>query len=150
MVHQLSLSWRTETEVNNYGFDVERANHFQTSHTERWEKIGFVNGNGNSNSPKNYSFEDISLLPAKYSYRLKQIDNDGQFEYSKTIEIDFNSPKKFELSQNYPNPFNPATTFRFSLPESGIVKLTLYNVLGEEVKTLVNGYKESGSSHIKL
>ncbi|MCK7523523.1 MAG: T9SS type A sorting domain-containing protein [Ignavibacteriales bacterium] len=88
--------------------------------------------------------EDKNVTAGKYSYRLKQIDNDGQFEYSKTIEVDFGAPKKFELSQNYPNPFNPITTIRFNLPEAGNVKLTLFNILGQEIKTLVNEYKESG------
>ncbi len=90
-----------------------------------WETIGFVSGNGNSNSPKNYSFEDKTVTSGKYSYRLKQIDNDGQFEYSKTIEVNFGAPTKFELSQNYPNPFNPATTIRFNLTEAQNVKLVV-------------------------
>ena len=111
---------------------------------QAWEKIGFVNGNGNSNSPKIILLMIIMLTAGKYSYRLKQIDNDGQFEYSKTIEVDFGAPKKFELSQNYPNPFNPTTTIKFNLPEAGNVKLTLFNILGQEIKTLVNEFKESG------
>ena len=139
----VKLSWRTETEVNNYGFEVERAS-LSALPLRVWEKIGFVNGNGNNNSPKSYSYEDKNVTAGKYSYRLKQIDNDGQFEYSKTIEVDFGAPKKFELSQNYPNPFNPNTTIRFSLPEAGNVKLTLFNILGQEIKTLVNEFKESG------
>ena len=87
---------------------------------------------------------DDNVTSGKFSYRLKQIDNDGQFEYSKTIEVDLGAPKKFELSQNYPNPFNPSTTIKFSLPEAGNVKLTIYNILGQEVRTLVNETKESG------
>ena len=144
----VKLNWRTETEVNNYGFEVERC--VLSAERQAWDKIGFVNGNGNSNSPKNYAFEDNNLIPGKYSYRLMQIDNDGQFEYSKAIEVDFNSPKKFELSQNYPNPFNPKTTIRFSLPESGTVRLTLFNPIGQEVKTIVNEYKESGTHTINF
>jgi hypothetical protein len=140
----VKLSWNTATEVNNYGFEVERKVGSLQSTVGNYEKIGYVNGNGNSNSPKNYSYEDKNLSAGKYSYRLKQIDNDGQFEYSKAIEVDFNSAKKFELSQNYPNPFNPATTIRFNLPEAGNVKITLYNLLGQQIRTLVNEYKESG------
>jgi hypothetical protein len=138
----VKLNWRTETEVNNYGFEIER--YALSAERQAWEEIGFVNGNGNSNSPKSYFYEDKNVTAGKYSYRLKQIDNDGQFEYSKTIEVDLGAPKKFELSQNYPNPFNPTTTIRFNLPEAGNVKLTLFNILGQEIKTLVNEFKESG------
>ncbi|MBK7632122.1 MAG: endonuclease [Ignavibacteriales bacterium] len=138
------LNWETATELNNYGFNIERAVISNGERNLSWEKIGFVNGNGNSNSPKDYSFVDDNISSGRYSYRLKQIDNDGQFEYSKIIEVDMNGVKKFELSQNYPNPFNPSTTIRFSLPEAGNVKLTLFNILGQEVRTLINEYKESG------
>ena len=142
----VKLSWNTATEINNYGFEILR----QAQDDKNWEKIGFVNGNGNSNSPKNYSFVDDNVSAGKYSYRLKQIDNDGQYEYSKTIEVDMNGIKKFELSQNYPNPFNPSTTIKFNLPEAGMVKLTLYNILGQEIRWLVNEFKESGTHTINF
>jgi len=145
----VKLIWRTEAEVNNYGFDVERSE-TQDARGEMWKKIGFVNGNGNSNLPKDYSFEDKSVTAGKHSYRLKQIDNDGQFEYSKTIEVDFGTPKKFELSQNYPNPFNPTTIIRFNLPETGIAKLILYDVLGQEVRILLNENKAAGVYTLQL
>ncbi len=54
------------------------------------------------------------------------------------------APIEYTLEQNYPNPFNPATRIRFNLPEAGNVKLTIYNILGQEIRTLVNEYKESG------
>ena len=79
-----------------------------------------------------------------HAYRLKQIDTDGDFEYSNVIEINFGTPSKFELSQNYPNPFNPVTTIKFSLAQSGNVNLKIYNLLGEEVATLLNSFLDAG------
>jgi hypothetical protein len=132
--------------VNNYGFEIERKIPDQVRNDNRnWANIGFVEGHGNSNSQKEYNFIDSEVNAAgTYSYRLKQIDNDGAYEFSKTIEVNFGSPIKFELNQNYPNPFNPSTTISFSLPESGNVILKIYNVIGKEIETLVEGYKEAG------
>ena len=135
----VKLKWRTETEISNYGFEILRS-----TQIDNWDVLGFVQGHGNSNSPKNYSFIDQSVSGGKYFYRLKQIDTDGQFEYSKIVEVDLNSPQQFQLSQNYPNPFNPTTTIKFSIPQSGNVKLTVYNLLGEEVAELIKGFWESG------
>ena len=138
------LNWRTETEVSNYGFEIEREVGGRQSAVGKWDMIGFVEGHGNSNSPKEYSFVDNNVAGGKYSYRLKQIDNDGKFEYSKVIEVDVGAPLEFELSQNYPNPFNPSTTIKFSLPVTSNVKLSVFNILGEEVQILVNETKEAG------
>jgi len=140
------LDWRTETEVDNYGFEIERLQNYPASgkKLQEWEKIGFVEGHGNSNSPKDYTFSDDYARYGKYAYRLKQIDNDGKFEYSKVIEIDMGTPIEYELSQNYPNPFNPSTTIQFSIPQSSNLKLIVYNVLGEQVAELVNGFIEAG------
>jgi hypothetical protein len=136
------LSWKTETEVSNYGFEVQKSEN--RSKESEWNTIGFVEGHGNSNSPKYYSFTD-NVVSGKYAYRLKQIDTDGQFAYSNVIEVDAgNIPDKFVLEQNYPNPFNPVTTIKFSLPESGNVKLTIYNLLGEQVEEPINEFKNAG------
>jgi hypothetical protein len=103
-----------------------------------WEKIGFVQGNGNSNSPKNYAFTDKNPAGgSKFIYRLKQIDNDGKFEYSDQVEVEL-LPDKFELYQNYPNPFNPVTNIKFSLPADSKLELDIYNIIGEHLVTLVN------------
>jgi hypothetical protein len=137
----VELRWRTETEVNNYGFEIERS----TNNTD-WRIIGFVEGNGNSNSPKHYSFSDIDIvLSGEYYYRLKQIDNDGTYEYSDVVSVEVGVPSNIYLSQNYPNPFNPETRIDFTLPKNQLVSLRVYNTLGELVKELVNEQREAGS-----
>ena len=141
----IKLNWQTSTEVNNYGFEVERMSNLKGQTSDGWDKIGFINGNGNSNSTKSYSYEDKNVTAGKYSYRLKQIDNDGQFEYSKSIEVDMNGVKKYELIQNYPNPFNPSTIIRYAIDSRQFVSLKVYNLLGKEVATLVNENKEAGN-----
>ncbi|MDR3666375.1 MAG: metallophosphoesterase [Ignavibacteriaceae bacterium] len=133
------LNWRTATEVKNYGFDIERK-----SNNSDWGKVGFVQGNGNSNVPKNYSFIDKEVATGKYFYRLKQIDIDGKYEYSKFVEANMGSAQSFELNQNYPNPFNPSTIISYRLKEKGFVNLKVYDIRGECVKVLVNETKEAG------
>jgi hypothetical protein len=150
--NEVKLSWRTITEVNNYGFEVERTPHqsppYQGGEGDTrgdWEMIGFVEGHGNSNSPKEYVFNDASVnFAGTYFYRLKQIDNDGSYEYSKKLAVDFASPIIFKLRQNYPNPFNPSTAISFSLPVSSDVSLIIFNALGAEIITLVESFLESG------
>jgi len=144
----IKLTWQTKTEINNYGFDIER--YVQGTEHQVWEKIGFVNGNGNSNSPKNYSFVDNKVAAGKYSYRLKQFDNDGQFEYSPIVEIENKVLSQFSLAQNYPNPFNPTTKIGYSIPEANFVKITVYNLIGEKVAILVNEEKDAGYHNVEF
>ena len=116
---------------------------------EVWEKVGFVEGNGNSNSPKNYEFIDNPVRGSKFEYRLKQIDINGNFDYSNSVEADI-TPKKYGLSQNYPNPFNPYTNIKFALPQAEKVKIYIYNSLGEKVLLLVDKEYEAGLYNIEL
>jgi hypothetical protein len=143
------LQWETASEVNNYGFEIERS---QTSDikSQYWQKIGFVQGNGNSNSPKSYSFTDNNLIGgSKFSYRLKQIDNDGRFEYSDAVEVEV-VPDKYELYQNYPNPFNPTTNIKFALVKDSRVKINIYDLLGAKVAELVNKDFTAGFHQIEF
>ncbi len=142
--NNVNLNWQTATEVNNYGFEIEKTKN------NAWEKIGFVEGHGNSNSPKEYSFIDESTQNGKYSYRLKQIDFDGKFEYSSVVEVDFKSMNDFALEQNYPNPFNPTTMIKYSVPTKEFVSLKIYDILGNKVADLVNENKEAGNYEVSF
>lgn len=134
------LRWETATETNNMGFQVER----RRSGTESWTEVGFVNGKGTTSEKSQYSFRDRGLSPGKFEYRIKQVDYDGQFEYSKTIEVEVGIPTEFALEQNYPNPFNPSTIINFSVPEKSEVTIKIYSSLGEFIGTLVNDTKDAG------
>lgn len=137
--NKVKLCWTTETEVNNYGFEVERK-----VIDGGWASLGFVAGNGNSNSPKKYIFFDVSIYGGSVLYyRLKQIDTDGNFKYSETVEVEL-APSSFSLSQNYPNPFNISTSFQYSVPEISNVTLKVFDVSGNEVSVLVNEEKKKG------
>ena len=136
----IALSWKTEMEVNNQGFDIERK---QTD--GGWSKVGYIEGKGTVNTPVNYRFEDKKLNTGKYNYRLKQIDNNGNFEYFNLANaIEVGVPTKYDMSQNYPNPFNPTTKIDFDLPLDSRVSITLYDISGREIKTLVNEQKTAG------
>lgn len=140
------LNWTTATELNNYGFEIQRTSDRTFSN---WNSIGFINGKGTTSEPQSYSFRDENLSSGKYYYRLKQIDFDGSFEYSYVVEVEILNPNEFVLYQNYPNPFNPSTTISWSLPTSSWVSMKLVNSLGQEIDKIVEGYYESGK-HSKL
>ena len=157
----VTLNWNTATETNNYGFEVEKTSHPEQPRATplgsaegaskgEWTKIGFVEGNGTTNAPKSYSFNDKSAS-GKTSYRLKQIDRDGKFEYSQTVEVTAaNTPKAFALEQNYPNPFNPTTAISYQLSTNGFTSLIVYDAIGKEVSTLVNEVKEAGTHSVQF
>ncbi|KUG26232.1 hypothetical protein ASZ90_003929 [hydrocarbon metagenome] len=157
--NSVNFFWQTATEVNNYGFEVQRQNSEPVpSGDEGWEAIGFVLGHGTTNSPKDYSFIDSDLPNVnEVNYRLKQIDNDGTFAYSKIVTVDLTTitdvndngiVHEFALEQNYPNPFNPATTIRFSVASASRVNITVSNVLGQQVMELVNDLRSAGNHEI--
>ncbi len=140
----VELIWSTATETNNSGFEIERSQMSNVNSPRSWQVIGFIPGFGTTTEPKSYSFTDENLSAGKYQYRLKQIDFDGTFEYSNAIEVEITTPTEFSLEQNYPNPFNPTTTIAFSLPKTGFTSLKVYDILGNEVTTLVNEVKDAG------
>jgi hypothetical protein len=112
---------------------------------DSWESIGFVEGTGTTTENQSYSAVDKNITNGKYFYRLKQIDFDGSFSFSKQIEVEVgNVTNEFTLVQNYPNPFNPSTTINFGTKESIQTELAIFNELGEKIATLFNGTTEAG------
>jgi photosystem II stability/assembly factor-like uncharacterized protein len=140
------LTWRTASETNNYGFDVERWG----GSDSKWMNIGFVKGSGTTTEFRAYFFIDDNITYGKYSYRLKQIDLDGSFEYSEIVEVEVGSLIEFSLEQNYPNPFNPTTNIEYQIPEQSFVTLKIYDVLGNEIAALVSDEKPIGSYEVEF
>ena len=139
----VELNWTTATELNNSGFEIQRS-----VDEYNFSKIGFVTGYGTTTDPKTYSFMDYSSTTGKQYYRLRQIDFNGSFNYSGTIEIDVSAPIEFELQQNYPNPFNPSTLISYSIPQNSFVTLQVNDILGNEVATLVKQAQSVGKYDI--
>jgi hypothetical protein len=140
-LNSVTLSWSTASELNNKGFEIER----KEANSTDYAKVGFVDGNGTTNQVKNYSFTDSKLNAGKYSYRIKQIDFNGNFEYfSLNSGIEIGAPKKFTLSQNYPNPFNPSTKIDYEIPADSKVSISIYDISGKEVQQVVNAQQKAG------
>jgi hypothetical protein len=139
------LNWSTATELNNLGFEIQRkvgTNDFVT--------IGFVNGKGTTTEEQNYGFTDKGLDNGKYNYRLKQVDFNGRYQFSEIVEVEFKVFNSYNLEQNYPNPFNPTTHFEFRIADFGFVSLKIFDVLGNEVATLVDEEKAAGSYEVEF
>ncbi len=137
--NNVNVNWVTATETNNSGFELYR----------NGSKVTFIKGNGTTAERSSYSYTDKELTNGNYSYQLYQIDFDGTRSLVGKTSVEVNAaPVEFALNQNYPNPFNPSTSISFSIPNASSVKLTIYNAIGKEVATLVNGTMESGNHKV--
>lgn len=144
------LTWTTVSEVNNFGFFVERKRPAEQEYTSI--EGGFVPGNGTTNIPQTYTFTDVQPGAGTWMYRLRQMDLDGSSTYSEPVTVNVTTsvheslePVTFGLDQNYPNPFNPSTNIAYRVAAHGKVKLQVYDMLGHEIATLVDEIKEPGS-----
>jgi hypothetical protein len=143
----VTLQWQTVSELNNYGFYVQRLGTDGITYTDI--DGSFVAGHGTTVAPSQYSYTDRAV-PQGAWYRLRQVDLDGAVHYSEPVRISGvtgvteETPAAFQLSQNYPNPFNPSTQIAFGIAEAGQVRLVVYDQLGREVVVLVNGQMEPG------
>ena len=142
----VTLKWKTITETNNKGFEIEKSTNGYT-----FRNIGFIYGNGTTTEPQIYSFTDKNIVEnIKYFYRLKQLDYDGSYQYSQVVEVKNTIPVEFHLSQNYPNPFNPVTYIGYELPVASHVVLTVFDINGKEIEVLVDQNKPAGKYKVKF
>ena len=154
----VNLKWETATEINNKGFEIQKN---EKSKKSDWIRIGFVPGNGTTTQPHTYIFSYEQNVSGSYLYRLKQIDFDGTFMFSQVVEVEVPVPEEIKLEQNYPNPFNPSTKIKFTIPsviatplerrkQSQFISLKVYDVLGNEIATLVDEEKPAGSYEVEF
>ena len=150
--NNVRLDWNTVSEVNNYGFYVQRRNDGMIEWTELQD--AFIPGHGTTIEPQSYTWTNTGVPQGTYEYRLRMVDYDGSVSYSNVVRLEIKGPLStpdgtavpgtFSLSQNYPNPFNPTTKIGFMLQVSGPASLKVFNAIGQEVATLVSGDLTAG------
>jgi hypothetical protein len=137
--NNVELFWSTASESNNRGFEIERS-----TTGNNWTRIGFVPGVGNSQILQKYTYTDKGLSNGRYFYRLKQVDLDGRFSYSRVLSAAVDGKYSFSLEQNFPNPASGNTVIPYSVPVRAKVLISLFDVQGRVIKVLVNESKEPG------
>ncbi len=153
--HGVELEWVTASEINNYGFYVQRA----PDTLSAFQRVpnSFLPGHGTTIEPHTYSFTDTTVTPGRWAYRLEQLDLDGTVHYSDAVLVNVLTavreaeiPKAFALQQNYPNPFNPSTVIKYEVPHTEHVSLEVFNALGQRVAALVNEQQEAGYYEVRF
>ncbi len=140
-INSVTLSWKTQSEVNNAGFNVLRVDPGTATFKliASYTSSDNLKGIGTSSTGRTYDFTDNKVISgATYQYKIQSVSTNGTTKELSTLSVTVDVPKAYALYQNYPNPFNPSTTIRFDLKEPSTVSLDIYNVLGQRV--LENNY----------
>jgi len=142
----VDLRWSTASETQNAGFAVEMQEAEKTQGPV-WRRLVFVPGAGTTTEAQTYTYRAADPAPGFYRFRLKQIDYDGRFRYSRQIEVRVAAPASFIVGQVYPNPFSTSATFRLAIAHPQQVVVTLYDMTGRKVRDLYQGFLEADETH---
>ena len=148
--NSVTLNWSTATENGNDRFEIERR---ESAENAEWMTVGVVDGAGTTAAAHNYSFTDNSVSVGGYVYQLSTVDVEGNRQIAGHVTVNVvqtTAPVagEFELIGNYPNPFNPSTMIRFNLGEATDVTLSVFDVQGREVATLMSGTVSAGEHEV--
>jgi len=145
----VTLSWTTASEINTYGWVVQRR-----QGTEAYSSLNSetpVLSQGISLVSNDYSYQDLTAeVGQTYLYRLMQVDLDGSLSYSNELTVTVGSADlaRVSIQRNYPNPFNPQTTIEYSLPIATWAKISIFDATGKLVTELASGYQTAGQHSI--
>ncbi len=151
----VQIQWTTVSETNSLGFYVER----KAQNAAEYATVSdLIPGAGTSLQEHQYQWTDTKVTDGNYSYRLRLVDLSGTNTYSNAIAVTVSGvtgvngslPAEFALQQNYPNPFNPSTVINYELPKAVYVRLVVYDMLGREVATLINGTQDAGYKSVEF
>ena len=137
------LSWRTASETNNAGFEVQH----QPPEASGFREVGFVEGAGTTQSPQSYRFRAEGLAPGTHRFRLRQVDGDGRATLTDPVTVTMEAERALTLQATGPNPVRQSTQFAFTVQQSERAEVTLYNVLGQRVRTLYAEEASAGQRH---
>jgi|GEM_PF-3419767 len=135
------LQWRTLSETNNAGFEVQRnvGGEFVT--------VGFVAGQGTTTESHAYSYTVEQLTPGRHVFRLKQIDFDGTFEYSPEVAATISLEAGFQMGAIYPNPNKPQARFELTIAREQVVRISIFDMLGRNIDSVFEGTLEPNAVH---
>jgi hypothetical protein len=139
----VQLHWQTATETNNAGFAVQH----QTPDASSFREVGFVEGAGTTQEPQAYRFRADGLAPGTHRFRLRQVDVDGSATLTDPVTVTIEAERVLSLQATGPNPVRQFTQFAFTVQQSGPAEVTLYNVLGQRVRTLYAEEATVGQRH---
>jgi len=142
----VQLTWTTASETNNAGFRIEH----RTAEGD-WESLGYVESKavgGTTAEAHTYRFTTEALETGTHHFRLKQLDFDGTSTLSSTVMVDVQMRQALRLSAPAPNPITDAATVSFAVKETEEATVTLYDVLGQKVRTLHDGRATGGEPHM--